>query len=69
MAGACSTHGIVEKCIRSLSRNTVRDYTTSDTGVDWQVILKWILDKHDGKMWTGFIWLSIGTNRGLLCIR
>jgi hypothetical protein len=30
------------------------------------IILKWILDKQVEKMWTGFIWLRIGINDGLL---
>jgi len=25
-------------------------------------VLKWILKKHGGMKWTGFIWLRIGTN-------
>jgi hypothetical protein len=30
------------------------------------IILKWILQKQDIKVWTGFIWLRIGTCGGLL---
>jgi hypothetical protein len=29
-------------------------------------ILKWILERHDGMVWTGSIWLRIGTSEGLL---
>jgi len=29
-------------------------------------MLEWILGKEGGKVWTGFIWLKIGTNDGLL---
>ena len=29
-------------------------------------ILKWILKWLNGKAWTGFIWLKVGTNDGLL---
>jgi hypothetical protein len=39
---------------------------TEDLAMNWKVILKWILDKHDRKMWTGFIWLKIETSGGLL---
>jgi hypothetical protein len=31
-----------------------------------RTILKWILDKKDGVIWTGLIWLLIGTSGGLL---
>jgi hypothetical protein len=30
------------------------------------MILKWILEKQDGVVWTGFIWHRIGTSGGLL---
>jgi len=30
------------------------------------IILKWILQKQDIKVWTGFIWLRIGTSGWLL---
>jgi hypothetical protein len=28
----------------------------------WEMILKWILRKQDGRMWVRFIWLWIGTS-------
>jgi hypothetical protein len=37
-----------------------------DLGVNGKVILKLILKKKGGRMWTGFIWLRIGTGGGLL---
>jgi hypothetical protein len=27
-----------------------------------KIILEWILGKYCGNVWTGFIWLRIGTN-------
>jgi hypothetical protein len=30
------------------------------------IVLKWILEKYDGVLWAGFIWLRIGTCAGLL---
>jgi len=28
--------------------------------VSGRIILKWIFEKLDGKVWTGFIWLRMG---------
>jgi hypothetical protein len=39
---------------------------SEDIGVDGMIILEWILEKYDGKLRTGFIWLRIGTNGWLL---
>jgi hypothetical protein len=35
-------------------------------GVDGGIILKFIPEKNGGKLWSGFIWLRIGTSDGLL---
>jgi hypothetical protein len=35
-----------------------------DLGVDWRIILKFIIMKWDEKVWTGLIWLRIGTGTG-----
>jgi hypothetical protein len=32
----------------------------------WGIILKWILKKQDGRVWTGLVWLRIGISGGLL---
>jgi hypothetical protein len=37
-----------------------------DIGIDGKVILEWILGKWDGKEWSGYIWLRIGTTGRLL---
>jgi hypothetical protein len=37
-----------------------------DLGIDEKLILEWILKKLGGKVWTGFIWLRIGTSGGFL---
>jgi hypothetical protein len=47
-------------------KNLKRRDNLRDLGVDERKILKWILRKQDEKMWTGLIWLMIGTNGWLL---
>jgi hypothetical protein len=32
----------------------------------WGIILEWILERWDGVVWTGLVWLRIGTGRGPL---
>jgi hypothetical protein len=34
--------------------------------VGGRIILKWIVEKYDGVVWIGFVWLSIGISGGLL---
>jgi hypothetical protein len=42
-----------------------RDHV-EDLDVDGRIILQCILGTYDGKVWTGFIWLRVGTGGGLL---
>jgi hypothetical protein len=37
-----------------------------DPGVDGRTILRWILRKWEGGVWTGSSWLRIGTSGGNL---
>jgi hypothetical protein len=37
-----------------------------DLGMDGRILLECILLKYGGKVWTGCIWLRIGTSGGLL---
>jgi hypothetical protein len=36
-----------------------------DAGENEKIILKWIFRRWDGVVWTGLIWLRIGTGGGL----
>jgi hypothetical protein len=38
-------------------------------GKDGKIILKWILGKQGGNLWTGLIWIRIGAKGGLLRTR
>jgi hypothetical protein len=37
-----------------------------DLSIDRRAMLKLILMKYNGGVWTGFIWVGMGTNGGLL---
>jgi hypothetical protein len=37
-----------------------------DLGIDGRIVLKWILEKYGGKVWTEFIWLMIEPSSRLL---
>jgi len=39
---------------------------SEDQVVDGKIILECILGRYDGREWTGFIWLRIRTNGGLM---
>jgi hypothetical protein len=43
----------------------VRDHK-GDLDVGGRTLLKWILERWDRVVWTGSIWLRIGTSGGLL---
>jgi hypothetical protein len=42
-----------------------RDHWEDEDVGQW-TILKWILERKDGMIWIGLIWLRIGTSGGLL---
>jgi hypothetical protein len=31
-----------------------------DLGIDWNIIIRWILEKLDMKVWTAFVWFKTG---------
>jgi len=54
MGGACSAYGG-----EALWGNLKERDNWGDPGVDGRVILRWILRKWDGGVWTGSSWLRI----------
>jgi hypothetical protein len=38
-----------------------RDHS-DNLGINGRIVLEWILGKYSGKVWTGFVWLRIGTS-------
>jgi hypothetical protein len=56
--------------IQSFGRKNLNHrYHMEDVGIGGRIILKLILEKWAGRMWTGFIWLRIGTSCWLLWTR
>jgi len=49
---------LLQKCLKG--RNHL-----GDRGVDWKIILKYILKNSFVRVWNGFIWLRIGFSSGL----
>jgi hypothetical protein len=47
-----------------LVRNLTGREHSEDLGVDGMILLEWILGKYDGRVWTGCIWLRMGTSGG-----
>jgi hypothetical protein len=39
---------------------------SEDLGIEWGDNIKWILGKWGWRVWTGFVWLRIGTGGGFL---
>jgi hypothetical protein len=60
----CSMHGKREMHTElQLENSKGRDHS-EDLGTDGMIIFKWILGKYGGKVWTGCIWLRLGTSTG-----
>jgi hypothetical protein len=38
----------------------------TDKSVDGKTVLKWVINKYDGIMWTLFNWFKVDTNGGFL---
>jgi hypothetical protein len=54
VGGACSTYGRNEKCVEIFfSENVKGKNIFEDLSVDERIILKWVLKKYGGIVWTG----------------
>jgi hypothetical protein len=63
MDRACNTNGGEEECIWVIVGKARRKKTTRKTKT---YILKWIIERQNGVIWTGLMWLRIWTSEGLL---
>jgi len=63
MGGAYSTYGGEVYTGFRWGNLTERDHL-EDPGADRKIILRWIFRKWDVGVWTGLIWLRIGTGGG-----
>jgi hypothetical protein len=52
----------LNETFRDFSGNARRKETTRKTDAGGNIILKWMLEREDGVVWTGLIWLRIGTS-------
>jgi len=62
MDGACSTYEKDEKCIQILVKKPEGERPLGRPSIDGEIILRRILGKQSEKVWSGFIWLRIGTS-------
>jgi hypothetical protein len=53
-------------CTKFWSDNLKGRRHSEDLGVDGEMIFEGILGKQGGKVWTGIIWLRIGSSGGFL---
>jgi len=66
MGGACGMYGTVEKCIKYFHQKTWRKRPLRRPRHRWEYNIRMDLNEIGWKLWTGFIWLRIGTNGKLL---
>jgi hypothetical protein len=62
----CSAQGRDGNAYSTLVGKLSIRHSSEELDIGTRIILERILNKHGGKVWTGFIWLRIGTSGGLL---
>jgi hypothetical protein len=65
MGGACTTLEGDGKCIQHFDESLKARENPEDLGVNGRIVLRWICWKACGRLWIGFMWLTIGTGGGL----
>jgi hypothetical protein len=67
MGRACNTHRNEEGWIQRFEGKARRKETTRKPKTWWVDNIKMdFIERYDGVIWTGLIWLRIGTSGGLL---
>jgi hypothetical protein len=67
MGGECGTYGGGERRVNGFGGESFRERDSwGDPGVDGRIILGWTLRRWDVGVWTGLVWLRIGTGGGRL---
>jgi len=65
--GECCTHERGVKQTQSFGEGSLEERGfLKHPGTDVRMILKLVLKKQAGRVWTGFIWVRIGTSDWLL---
>jgi hypothetical protein len=62
MGRACSTNGAKRNAYGSLVGTPEGPLKDRDAGAGGCIILKWILERYDGVVWTRLMWLGIWTS-------
>jgi hypothetical protein len=65
ISGVYSTHGRSDRFIQNYGPKSWRAFRRP-TGIIGKIILQWNIKKYNVRVWTGFIWLRIGSCGGLL---
>jgi hypothetical protein len=66
MGRACCIHMKKRNAYRILVESQKERDRREDLYVSGRIILKYILQKRDGVVWTGLIWMRMRTSGGLL---
>jgi len=56
----------MQKCIQNFDLETWKEDQLGDLGINMRIILEWILLKQGRKVWTGCLWLRLGSSARLL---